>query len=121
MAAGQVRSRRDVDATLDEAFAKTLGRLVRTLPQHVQLGPEDRALEARNRLAHSFFRDKAMLLFTEDGRWGMVEQLQAMVDLFQDVDEALTRHTLGLGRRFGITEELWEQTFSAMKRDAQAG
>ncbi len=98
------------DSVWDQAFRKTLGGLVQSLRKsglRVPIDLEDdlrRSLDARNRLVHSYFRDRAESWFTPAGRRVMADELAATREQFTRTDRALHELTQPIRAARGITD-----------------
>jgi hypothetical protein len=116
-------TRSDVDAAFERHFAATFGKLRRLLEPYVvgdasliaDLGD---ALAARNRLAHSFFRDHALDFMNENGRDLMLQELKGMADLFRAVDARLTPVLFRHGEARGLSPEAVHQRFDELLHEA---
>ena len=103
-----------VDEFMGRHFEHTMGRLLRDL-RSVTVIPADLegllrdALEKRNWLAHSFFRERAIEFLTSNGREQMLFEVDACRVVFESADEALENIVGPLRRAAGITEEIIEQ------------
>lgn len=114
-----------VESLVDSRYRLLFGQLVREV-RALSTFPEDvaqelqTALAMRNQLAHSFFRNHSCDLTLAEGRARMIAELTDASELFQRVDERLTRVSSSLRRRCGISDAQLEQAQAAMIADAQA-
>jgi len=94
---------------LTEAFGLTLGRLIEQtrdlLPPNVQ-NQLELALCKRNYLAHHFWFKRCHLMVSEEGLLELIQELQAMTDLFSELDRLIEEHLWPKLQTVGITEEL---------------
>jgi len=107
---------KEFDTFMGLHFEKTLGRLIDYLDSKVAVPGTladilRRALTKRNWLAHSYFRDRAADFMSPEGRWKMIEELQAAQKLFQDADKLLEQTIRPFRERFGFTDERLEKMF----------
>jgi hypothetical protein len=101
------------DRFLDREFAKTLGRLVATLRQRINVpdgldGRLRRAVELRNWLAHEYFWQRPGSILTWDGRERMIAEIQEAADFLNAVDEELTNITDNWLARVGVPRDVIE-------------
>jgi hypothetical protein len=100
-----------IDQIWDENYERTLGQLLRSLHQcgiaiTASLDSLLReSLEARNRLVHSYFRERARAWFDAEGRRSMATELKAMGELFRNADHTLHQATANIRKRMGMTDE----------------
>lgn len=124
MAEGRLTSADEVDAHFDQLFADMLGKHVRRLTNRGTLERADldlctRALAARNRLAHRYWREEIVSMATEAGRQRMVDDLDAGRALFQGAIEALDRVLFAVGAALGFTPERVAEAAEQMRAQAQ--
>lgn len=98
------------DALYEKLFRLPMGGQLKRLLAEAELdeGLVDRlraALGTRNRLAHSYFRERAAELTSFSGRTQMIEELKTMRDELAAVDEELTAVTFRLLTKWGLTRE----------------
>jgi hypothetical protein len=103
-------TRGEIDAFMGRQFERTLGALLLELEKHVIACPDlaadlARALRMRNRLAHGYFRERAVTFMTNEGCLTMIEALQRCQTLFADVSTRLGDLVGPIGERFGITDD----------------
>lgn len=94
-------------------FKKTLGRLKRELLGHrIDLSHLEsdliRAVELRNFLAHSYFRERAGAFMTHDGKEQMLTELDDATTFFEKVDSALTPFTRRIIDEYGLMDKIPE-------------
>ncbi|KAB1922281.1 hypothetical protein F8280_19860 [Micromonospora noduli] len=109
----------------EEHFKDTLGRLVRRYTERPggdqQLTNDlTEAVKLRNHLAHSFWRERAEDFCSDAGRADMIAFLEQARDLFIKVDEQLTELDTAQMERLGLTQELIDRQFQAMRQRAEA-
>ena len=113
-----------VDSFMDRQFESTMGRLIRRLGERTAV-PEDLesqlagALNARNRLAHSFFRDYAEELLTRSGRDAMIADVDACRAGFEAADDALSSVVDPLRRQVGVSDENVAEALNALISSAK--
>jgi hypothetical protein len=105
----------------ERRFRDTLGELFKRLKPflaHDQqlLNDVAEAVRARNRLAHTYWREHAEDAVSIKGRAEMITELIKIKDLFADLDERLTRVSRPFRESLGITDEKIQQQFEEMKR-----
>ncbi|HKG61645.1 MAG TPA: hypothetical protein VKB05_17945 [Pyrinomonadaceae bacterium] len=109
-----------VDAFMGLHFEHTMGKLMYDL-RSVSRIPTDlddllkRALKKRNWLAHEFFRERATEFLTSTGRDQMLTEVDKCRDLFKAADEALENVVKPLLSAAGITDEILEREYEAMR------
>ena len=95
---------------MDKRFEETLGRLIRNL-KSVASVPADlegllaKALKRRNFLTHHFFRERAEMFMSREGREKMIEDLKSAQQLFDAADERLTQVATPLREKYGLSDE----------------
>lgn len=95
-------------------LGKTFGTTLKTLDGLSILTPElisklRAAKSTRDRLAHSFFRDRDLQFFTQSGRVSMIDDCEAAIAEFEAADGELEAFCAPFRLRFGITDEWIEQ------------
>ena len=111
-----------IDNIWDEGFRKTLGALIVSLRNSGLRVPADlqgdlgRSLDQRNRLVHSFFRERAESWFQPDGRRAMAEELGQMREQFRKTDRALHEVTESLRKARGIPDSVVERYIELRKQ-----
>ena len=109
-----------VDAFMGFHFDHTMGKLMHDL-RSVSKIPTDldellkRALRKRNWLAHEFFRERATEFLTSTARDQMLTEVDECRDLFKAADEALENVVKPLRSAAGITDEILEREYEAMR------
>ena len=83
------------DSCFDSELSKTLGRLISTLREKMEVPPGidgrlHRALHLRNWLAHNYFWERAGDIMNRNGRDHMIRELQETADFLSEVDHELT-------------------------------
>ena len=100
----------EFDAFMDQQFEQTLGRLIRGLRSATSV-PADLedlltdALNTRNLLTHHFFRERAELFMSRDGREKMIQELEHAQKLFDATDERLIAVAKPLREKYGLSDE----------------
>ncbi len=126
-----VAARQDAEQLLsdpwDDKLKSTMGALVKQLEAYTQADPElaadlVEAIQLRNHLAHSFWRDRADGFCTEDGRARMIADLIEARKHFQDVDQRLTA-TIGTAalRQWGVTPAVVDAWYHDMLGRVERG
>jgi hypothetical protein len=98
----------ELDAFLEREFAKTMGRLVKTVASRVSIEPDlearlCRALNLRNWLMHRYFWEHAWNITDAAARERMINELQETTDFLAALDDELTEITLQWLERSGIS------------------
>ncbi len=96
------------EEVLEEAFAMTLGPVIRSLEPQISEGLSQmlaEALRTRNFLAHRFWFERVQLMYSEEGLERLLNELHQMAVTFHSADEAVMGHFQGLKQRFGLTQE----------------
>jgi len=96
---------------LDSNADLVFGRLVSRLTASANYGPAlaeklNRAVEARNRLAHRYWWERAVEFTSSKGREQMIAELREMRVLFSDVDAALSAEGREWRRTRGVGDDL---------------
>jgi hypothetical protein len=99
------------------AFIKEVRAAVPVPEQTERLMKE--ALDRRNYLMHSFFRDKALEFVTEAGRARMMEELRLTEATVLTADKLTTKLALELARHLGITLETIAAEVEQMRRGSE--
>jgi recombinational DNA repair ATPase RecF len=100
----------EFSAFLDLQFQQTLGRLIRSLKKATTV-PDDleilltEALERRNFLTHHFFRKRAEVFMSHEGRQQMIAELQGAQELFEYADERLCAVERTLREKCGLSDK----------------
>jgi hypothetical protein len=100
-----------VDEIWDENYERTLGQLLGSLRQSGIVIPAGLdsllrdGLKTRNRLVHSYFRERAQAWFDAEGRRSMAKELTEMSELFRNADSTLHEATANIRKRMGMTDE----------------
>jgi hypothetical protein len=101
------------DRFFDREFSKTLGSLVATLRQRINV-PDDfdrrlrRAVKLRNWLAHEYFWQRPGSILTWDGRERMIAELRETADFLNAMDQELTRISDNWLNRVGLPRNVIE-------------
>jgi len=97
------------DAFFDGHFKHTLGRMiddlrrVATVPAQLEVKLAS-ALQSRNWLAHSFFRERSDDFMTRAGRDRMIAELEAAQEVIRDADRSLHSTFKPVRERYGFTD-----------------
>jgi len=100
---------------LAQAFSLTLGDVVRDLVGKI---PEEhsaqleKALEARNFLAHHFWFDRAHLMFRADHIQSLIAELDGYIQLFRRLDIEMSRWSEGRKRTLGLTTDIVQESLT---------
>ena len=114
-------TRPEIDALFYKLDRKTFGQLLNRARDIVPI-PKNTdnllgdALRKRNWLAHNFFADRAVEFSLEDGRAHMIRELQTMVRLFQQANEASYELQRDIMSEMGLDEEWIEKQARAMQQ-----
>lgn len=100
----------EFDMFMDQQFEQTLGRLIRGLKNATSVSAElegllTDALKTRNFLTHHFFRERAEVFMSRDGREEMIRELERAQRLFEAADDTLIETVKPLREKFGLTDE----------------
>jgi hypothetical protein len=109
--AGAFASHEEREALWAELFGSTMGRQLRHALAESRLDNDqvealERALKARNFLAHDYFRERIGKLESERGRNEMIEELDEIRDTFIAADASVSPITRELMERGGVTREM---------------
>ncbi len=121
--AGKFTNVEEREALWQTLFASTMGRQLRAALEESRLDEEgvralERALQARNFLAHDYFRERIDKFATELGRSEMIEELDGIRDTLIAADTAVSPVTLKLMARSGITRDMIEAHVKLLKAEA---
>lgn len=111
------------DELLDSNFRKTLGALLKQLPEGVTFFDElkgrlSEALIIRNRLTHNYFWERAGHLVSKNGRRVMLEELDQDREFFSALDAVLQKAIVDWRRKQGITNDVIEEHRQKLIEDA---
>jgi len=103
-----------VEEKLAFAFSLTLGQIIekikKFLPNDLQRRLES-ALDRRNYLAHHFWFERCLLMFSEQSLFQVRQELIELTDMFKTLDEDITKYFLPRYKTFGITDEIMKEAF----------
>ena len=115
-----------VDEFMDQHFSTTLGRMIRAL-RTVTTVPDDlerhltTALSKRNWLAHNFFRERAEEFMSAWGRDKMLHEVDECREAFRTADRRLDEIVRPIRHKFGLSDEMVQELFEAMRAEARNG
>ncbi len=100
----------EVDQFMDGHFENTMARLIKSFQKFTITSDELEqslvaSLKMRNLLAHRYFRERADVWFTKEGRSSMIAELQSAKELFDKTDQLITDLIRPLLHRHGLTDE----------------
>lgn len=104
-----------VEERLAQAFSLTLGDVIRDLVGKI---PEEhsaqleKALEARNFLAHHFWFDRAHLMFRADHIQSLIVELDEYTQLFSSLDIETSQWFEGRRRALGLTTDILQESLT---------
>jgi hypothetical protein len=122
---GHITSHQHAGALWDELFGLTMGKQIRRALDVAQV-PESLvtrladALRLRNHLAHDFFRERAELMVTTEGRNEMLEELERARDELGRIDNDLGEVTMRYLETVGVPRDAIAAEFKRMKQAAMA-
>ena len=102
------------DLFMEQNFDQTIGALVRLLRETTTV-PADldatliEAKDARNFLAHAYFRDRAEHFISRVGRASMIAELERVQKLFVNADDELRALVKPLAAQAGFTQEILDR------------
>lgn len=107
---------------LDEAFAKTIGRLLTRIKKQIIVPPNleltlNDALQKRNWLAHEYFWIRAGEMNTTRGRNKMLVELTELSDFFSRVDAHLVSIYEKWGIKAGVSQEVLDENLKRIIRE----
>jgi len=102
------RGSKRFETMIDFYSAKTLGALIREMPERklVADGLRTKLREVavkRNWLAHNYFWSRAALFMSKEGRAGMILELSDLADYIESVNDELTTIMKQWGAAHGLT------------------
>jgi len=95
----------------EQHYKRTMGNLLRTLyQQEIELpsGLEEllnEALERRNRIAHRFFRERALEIANHEGRVVAIAELKEMQEVFNRADAPLEKIFRQMALKLGLSQD----------------
>jgi len=108
-----------MDEKLTYAYSLTLGRVINEtkhiFSNEIQ-NKLDIALSKRNYLAHKFWFEKNYLMFREQGVIKLHDELMKYVNYFSSLDKTIQNYFRPIRQKFGITDELLEETFRELEK-----
>jgi len=108
-------------------YKRTMGNLLKNLYDQKVDFPDgleelfNRALEARNRIAHRFFRERALEVANHEGRLVAIAELKEMQNVFDKADAPLDKIFRQMAIRLGLPTERLAEYQRAYTEAAQAG
>ena len=109
-----------IGVLLDKYSERTFGQLARHLAEKGL--PADlveemrRGVRERNRLAHTYFWERAIEFVTDEGRTMMIEELAAAADQFEALENKLDPIVQKWRTARGITDDVVRETMDRMLR-----
>ncbi len=108
----------------DEAFSKTLGRLLNRLKKQIAVPPNlhSTLIEARrkrNWLAHDYFWERAGEILLTNGRDKMIDELTDLSEFFSKLDEHLTSTYEKWAEKHGVTQDRIRDEFKKLIHEAE--
>ena len=102
------------DGFYNQAFSKTLGRLMKELEMKITIPPNLKqnliyTLNKRNWLAHNYFYERAGEILTSKGREKMINELTELMEGFKRVDNHLEFIIDKWVTKIGISNEVIEE------------
>lgn len=117
----------DYDARFAESFESTFGTLVTNFAKVSNVDQEEllkrleKAVEARNDLAHHYFWDRAAQFCTNEGRAQMITELVTIGNDFESLDRELGELACGIAHRRGLTRQILEAHTTAEMKELMSG
>ncbi len=120
-----VRAQKNAERILadpwERRFRDTLGELSKRLKPYLThdqqlLNDVAAGVRVRNRLAHSYWREHAEDAVSVKGRAEMIAELIKIKDMFENLDERLTRASQPFRESLGITNEKIQYEYGQMKK-----
>jgi Mn-containing catalase len=99
------------DGFYNQAFSRTLGRLIKELEMKITMPPNLKenlihTLNKRNWLVHNYFYERAGEILTSKGREKMINELTELMESFERVDNHLESIIDKWVAKIGITNEV---------------
>ena len=118
-------SKEAFDEIYDSLNKKTFGQLLKTAKKLITISDNNEsllkeALEARNYLAHHFFKEHAENFISNTGKHEMKKELQSIITKLNKADVLLTEIYTPLWVKYGITEEVIENDYNKLLKRAEA-
>lgn len=119
MKQGDKMTRSDIDSFFEENYKKTLGGLISSLRQSMEISENlesdlGELLDLRNYLAHRYFREKAVDLMKEGGRRNMLSELDVIRLKLEDGDKRIDLIFSAYRKKFGISDEMINRKVSEL-------
>ena len=101
-----------LDEKLSTAYSSTLGTIIKEtkdfLPEPIYKQLEH-GLNKRNFLAHHFWFERVHLLFSEKGLAELQDELNTLVQFFNDLNNTITEYLRPIRISLGLTDEIIQQ------------
>ena len=104
-----------VEERLARAFSLTFGDVIRDLAGRVPdeyAAQLEKALDARNFLAHHFWFDRAHLMFRADHIHSLIAELDGYTEIFERLDEKTSKWFEDKRRKLGITDDVLQKSLA---------
>lgn len=100
----------EIDNLFEGRSKQTMGRLIKDLKRTYKLNDSiihqlGHALETRNIIAHSYFRERAHEFCTKRGQEEMIIELEGIQTELMETDEILTKIHRKYAEKYGITQQ----------------
>lgn len=98
-----------VEEKLAYVFSLTLGQTIKEVEDLLTLELNQElqvALDKRNFLAHSFWFDRIHLMYNEQGLLQMLQELDEIGQLFNSLDEKISKHLEPRCKELGVTDDV---------------
>lgn len=119
----KVKTNEDVNEIIDaiENSKKTMGNFINEVKQNYNLSTSivdqlDKILDARNYLAHKYFKLHIAKFYSEVGQLEMIKYFCDFIDDSKELDEQLKVYYTKYTDKLGLTEERIEQLKAEMKK-----
>ncbi len=115
---------RDIDELMDKASTMTFGRLLgelrrRTKSAELAQQDLDKARGTRNWLAHRYFRERSVEFMSPAGRVVMLGELDDAVNLFQQVNDMLSRLSAEVRAANGVGDDAVRREYEQLLQEAE--
>lgn len=112
------------DNLLSSHYKHTFGQLIKKLREHINVSEDivvllNKALAIRNHLTHSYFFQNATTFMSHEGRLKMVQELRAMDDSMDALNDKMTAMVDGWAKEHGASDGwLGEEVAKLMSSEA---
>lgn len=116
----------DFDAFMNDQFAQTMGNLIRRVSTFAAFDDEMKARivaakQKRDFLTHHYWRERSVEFSTSAGRGIMMEELQADMEMFRQLDRDIEATTKHIRESIGMDDKMVEAYVKRQMERISAG